>query len=116
SGVPDVIGHFDTVVSYDDLTGECATWFAGNGMVVGEAVFVADPSGVAENDGWLLAMVTPRSAAADSSTSVAAATDLVVIDARDVAAGPIARMHLPDRLPFGFHGNYFAQAGEKPRA
>lgn len=116
SGVPDVIGHFDTVVSYDDLSGDRATWFAGPGMVVGEAVFVADPSGVAENDGWLLAMVSPRNPTANSSTGVAATTDLVVIDARDVAAGPVARMHLPDRLPFGFHGNFFASVGTKPRA
>ncbi len=108
SGVPDVIGHFDTVVSYDDLSGERATWFAGPGMVVGEAVFVADPEGDNENDGWLIAVVSPRGLAADSLISDSLRSDLVVMDARDVAAGPIARVHLPERLPFGFHGDYFA--------
>ena len=108
SGVPDVIGHFDTVVSYDDLTSDRATWFAGRGMVVGEAVFVPDPDGLAENDGWLLAIVSPRNVSADFHKSDSLRSELVVIDARDVGAGPIARVHLPERLPFGFHGNYFA--------
>jgi len=33
---------------------------------------------------------------------------LDVIDARDVAAGPVARVKMPRRVPFGFHGNWFA--------
>ena len=35
-------------------------------------------------------------------------TDLCVLDARDVAAGPIARVRLTQRIPFGFHANWFA--------
>ena len=66
--------------------------------MTGEAVFAPDPDGTAEDDGWLLACVTNR---ADDST------DLVVIDARDVASGPVARVRMPHRLPFGFHGNWF---------
>jgi len=93
-----IIGHFDTVVAYDDLTGERTTWFCGPTSITGEAVFVPDPAGAAENDGWLLSCVTDRT---DDST------DLVILDARDVSAGPIARVHLPRRLPFGFHGNWF---------
>jgi carotenoid cleavage dioxygenase len=30
--------------------------------------------------------------------------DLVVIDASDVTAGPVATVHLPRRVPTGFHG------------
>lgn len=37
-------------------------------------------------------------------------TDVVVIDTRDVASGPVARVHLPRRLPFGFHANWFPAA------
>jgi carotenoid cleavage dioxygenase len=33
-------------------------------------------------------------------------TDLCIIDARDLAAGPVARVHLPQRVPAGFHGNW----------
>ena len=93
-----IIGHFDTVVKYDDATGERTTWFCGPGCVTGEAVFVADPDGAAEDDGWLLSCVTDRN---DDTTA------LVVLDARDLAAGPVARVHLPRRMPFGFHANWF---------
>lgn len=93
-----IIGHFDTVVKYDDATGERTTWFCGPGCVTGEAVFVADPDGAAEDDGWLLSCVTDRT---DDTTA------LVVLDARDLAAGPVARVHLPRRMPFGFHANWF---------
>ena len=35
-----------------------------------------------------------------------------ILDAADVTAGPIARVHLPHRMPFGFHANWFASNGE----
>ena len=55
-----------------------------------------DPDG-AEDDGWLLAYV--HDAATDRS-------DVVVLDAGDVTAKPIATVHLPVRVPFGFHGSW----------
>jgi len=33
-------------------------------------------------------------------------SELVVLDARDVAAGAVARALLPCRVPDGFHGNW----------
>jgi len=98
SGEATIVGHFDTVVKYDDASGERTTWGVGAGCITGEACFAPDPDGVAEDDGWLLAHVTDRGAGT---------TDMVVLDAREVAAGPIARIHLPWRLPFGFHVNWF---------
>ena len=94
------LGDFDAIVRYDDLTGERAVWSAGPHGHVGEGVFAADPDGTAEDDGWVLVVVT--NATTDAS-------DLVVLDARDVAAGPVARVHLPQRVPFGFHGNWFPE-------
>lgn len=72
------------------------------GLHRGRHVVAADPDGAAENDGWLLTVVTDRAEGR---------SDLAVIDARDVAAGPIARVHLPQRLPFGFHSNWFPADG-----
>ena len=95
-----IIGHFDTVVKYDDVSGERTTWYCGPDSITGEAVFVADPYGTTEDDGWLLSCVTDRT---DDTTAV------MVLDARDVAAGPVARVHLPCRVPFGFHANWFPQ-------
>ncbi len=56
------------------------------------------PAERAEDDGWLLNVVY------DDDRD---ASDLVVLDAHDIAAGPIATVQLPRRVPFGFHANWF---------
>ena len=33
-------------------------------------------------------------------------SDLVVLDATDVARGPVATVHLPARVPYGFHATW----------
>ncbi len=96
------LGDFDAIVAYDTSTGGRVWWSAGPHGHVGESVFAADPEGTGENDGWLLNAV---------HYDDRDATDLVVLDARDVAAGPVAAVHLPQRLPFGFHANWFPQVG-----
>jgi carotenoid cleavage dioxygenase-like enzyme len=64
----------------------------------GEAVFVPSPSGpVDESNGWYLGYV--YDAARDGS-------DLVILDASDFAGDPVARIRLPRRVPYGFHGNW----------
>ncbi|CAL8467343.1 g6880 [Coccomyxa elongata] len=45
-----------------------------------------------EDDGWLLAPVF---------RSASMTTDLVILDAADVAAGPVATIHLPHHIPIG---------------
>ena len=86
---------------YDAVTGAKTSWYSGDHGHVGEAVFAPDPGGSAEDDGWLLTLVW------DDATD---GTDLCVIDARDVAAGPVARLHAPHRVSFGFHVNWFPEA------
>ena len=64
----------------------------------GEAVFVPSASGPAdESSGWYLGYVYDP--ARDGS-------DLVIIDASDFAGPPVARIQLPQRVPYGFHGNW----------
>ena len=95
------LGDFDAIVKYDDLGGTRHVWSAGATGHVGETVFAPDPAGTAEDDGWLV------NAVYDSGTD---RTDVCVLDARNVEAGPIARIHLPTRMPFGFHANWFPTA------
>jgi len=92
------IGDFDTIVKYDERTGVRTEWFAGKSAHVGESVFAPDPDGRSEDDGWLV------NAVYDDARD---ATEVVVLDARDVAHGPVARVQLPRRIPFGFHANWF---------
>ncbi len=101
-GERSLIGQFDTVVKYDDQTNQRWTWFSGKDHHVGEGVFAPDPNGTAEDDGWLL--LTDHDHAANT-------TDVCVFDAQNVEAGPIARVHMPQKIPFGFHVNWFRADG-----
>ena len=33
-------------------------------------------------------------------------SDLVILHAQDFAGDPVASVHLPQRVPYGFHGNW----------
>jgi carotenoid cleavage dioxygenase len=37
-------------------------------------------------------------------------SDLVLLSAQDVAGDPVAVVHLPRRVPYGFHGNWMPTA------
>ena len=70
---------------------------------VGENVFAPDPDGSAEDDGWIINSIHDDADGGQSS--------IVVLDARDLAAGPVARVLIPQRMPFGFHANWFPATG-----
>ncbi len=82
---------------YDLRTGRSWTCRFGPGFAAGEPVFVAAPGAKSEDEGWLLTYV--YDAARDKS-------DLVILDATAIEKGPIARVHLPRRVPNGFHGSW----------
>ena len=62
-----------------------------------EAVFVPSARDAGEDDGRVLSLVYD----ADRDTS-----DLLVLNAADFTGEPQAVVHLPQRVPFGFHGNW----------
>lgn len=69
----------------------------GRGRFPGEPVFAA--AGYGEDDGFLLTFVF------DAGRN---ASEFVALDAKNLSAGPVARVPLPQRVPFGFHGAWFA--------
>lgn len=87
--------EFLGVARRDDTTGALDLYDPGPGERVNEVTFV--PTGDGEGEGWMLAYAWDR--ARDAS-------DLLVLDALDLAAGPVARVHLPARVPYGFHGTW----------
>lgn len=87
--------NFAGVIKQDFRTGERTRWRPGRRLHAGEFLFV--PDGTDEDDGHLLAY------AYDDATR---RSRLVVLDARDVAAGPVATVALPTRVPFGFHATW----------
>jgi carotenoid cleavage dioxygenase len=91
------------LVRYDLSTGDAVEHAFGTAESPGrpgEAVFVPSTAGPAdESSGWYIGYVYDP---------VRDGSDLVIIDASDFAAQPVARINLPQRVPFGFHGNWIA--------
>jgi carotenoid cleavage dioxygenase len=87
----------DTIAHYDRQTGLRSTCVVAAGDSVSEPVFVAAGEDAGEGQGWLL---TVAYRARDD------VSELLVLNALDVAAGPVASAILPRRVPFGFHGNW----------
>lgn len=93
--------HWPTV-KHDLSTGERWVFDHGPGRAAGEPVFVGRAGGASEDDGWLVTYVH------DGNNDSA---EFVVIDAQDFARGYVARVKLPQRVPFGFHGNWVRDPG-----
>jgi carotenoid cleavage dioxygenase-like enzyme len=67
----------------------------------GEAVFVPVSPGAAEDEGYVMAYAHDLNCGR---------TDLVILAAQDFAGEPVARIHLPIRVPLGFHGSWIADS------
>lgn len=67
-----------------------------------EPVFVPAGPDAAEDEGWVTAYLY------DAGTN---RSDVVVLHAQDFAGEPVATIHLPDRVPYGFHGSWVPDEG-----
>jgi carotenoid cleavage dioxygenase len=85
------------LLKYDLQRDESTRFEPGEHRYPGEAVFVRAADGAAEDEGWVLSVV--YDATRDAS-------DLVILDATSFAGPPVAVVHLPARVPFGFHGSW----------
>jgi 8'-apo-carotenoid 13,14-cleaving dioxygenase len=92
-------------LKYDLVTGERSSYDYGPGVGGGEPVFVERPNATAEDDGWLMTFTHAH----DGSTA-----SFVVLDAQDLARGPVAEVPLPQRIPYGFHGNWVSDRSVAP--
>lgn len=82
---------------HDMVTGQVESHVAGTHKAVGEAVFIPSSENAAELQGYLMSI------AYDMDTD---RSELRIISAEDISGDPVARIHLPVRVPFGFHGNW----------
>ena len=92
-------------LKHDLVGGTREVFDHGAGRCAGEPVFVARPGSTDEDDGWLMTFVH------DLTTDGA---ELVVIDAQDFGRGYVAQVMLPQRIPFGFHGNWVSDRSVAP--
>lgn len=90
------------LLKYDFENRRSETHYYGQGRFGGEGVFAPRPNATAEDDGWLLTYVYDTEL--DRS-------ELLVINAQDMNSEPVARVLLPQRVPYGFHALWVADTG-----
>ena len=95
SAGPNVLGG--GLIKHDLHTGSRETHDFGAGTHAAEPVFVPASDDAAEDDGHVITFVY------DEKTN---GSDLVILHAQDFAGAPVASIHLPQRVPYGFHGNW----------
>lgn len=93
---------FDAIAHVDLATKRKTAYVLPPGDLTSEPVFVPRSENAEEGDGWLLAVIY---------RSHEDRSDLVVLESRNVDAGPVATASLPRRVPFGFHGNWLDAQG-----
>jgi carotenoid cleavage dioxygenase-like enzyme len=82
---------------HDMVSGTRRVHDVGAGRHPGEFVFVPASVDSAEDHGWLIGFLV------DGAHET---TELVILDARNFEGEPVATVHLPHRVPPGFHGNW----------
>lgn len=81
---------------YDFETGATQLYEYGADANAGEPVYVPNPDSEKEGDGWLMCFVHNPGEGAFLS----------ILSAGNFADGPVAKVHIPGRVPNGFHANW----------
>jgi carotenoid cleavage dioxygenase len=89
--------ELDSLAHIDHRTGKRILRRLPAGDTVSEPVFVPSRKGAPEGDGWILAVVYRR---AENRS------ELLILDAQNIAGEPAAVLEVPRRVPAGFHGNW----------
>ncbi|WP_308122489.1 carotenoid oxygenase family protein [Streptomyces sp. WAC04114] len=98
-GTPPYRAFASALIKHDLLRGTSQVHRLPAGAAASEAVFVpSDPydGRAAEDNGYAIAYVHDLDRGA---------SDLVILAARDFTGEPVARIHLPGRVPPGLHGS-----------
>jgi carotenoid cleavage dioxygenase-like enzyme len=100
---------FDGLLRYDRSTGERSRYDFGPGRFGSEAPFAPRDGSTDDADGYLVSFVTDAREGR---------SEVEILDAADIAAGPVARVRLPQRVPVGFHATWVRadQLGSDRRA
>jgi carotenoid cleavage dioxygenase len=91
---------FNALVKYDLQNQTTTIHDFGTNAGVEEAVFAPNPLGTQEDEGYLMLFVYDE---------IKNMSDLVILDAQNLAAEPLAKIHIPRRIPYGLHGSWFAE-------
>jgi carotenoid cleavage dioxygenase-like enzyme len=89
---------YNSTARFDLQTGRAQLCKYGDNANAGEPVYVPVPGKSAEEDGYLMCFVHNPGEGAF----------LAVLSAADLSQGPVAKIHIPGRVPNGFHANWMA--------
>ncbi|MBD3883986.1 carotenoid oxygenase family protein [Phormidium tenue FACHB-886] len=95
NSAPTAMPKFDGLLKFDLDNQHVQMHPFGTGRYGGEGVFVPRPEAIAEDDGWLMTFVHDETQ--DKS-------ELVIVSTQAMTDEPIARIQMPQRVPYGFHG------------
>ncbi|KAK8089453.1 hypothetical protein PG997_004414 [Apiospora hydei] len=100
-GLFNCLGHYTWGDAGDaeGAIGQEDVYFAGPASTFQEPSFIPRDGG-GEGDGYLIALLNHLDVLRN---------DVVIFDAQNLAAGPLATLHLPLKLKLGFHGNFVDQ-------
>ncbi len=86
---------FNQLAHLNLKTGSTDAWFPGDNSCFQEPIFIPRSSDAEEADGYVVALLNVL----DQARS-----ELVILDSRDMASGPIARVKVPLRMRMSLHG------------
>ncbi|MGW8377491.1 carotenoid oxygenase family protein [Streptomyces sp. ODS28] len=91
----------DALLKHDLTAGSAQRRPFRSGAYAGEPFFVPSATAAAEDDGYVMSFVHDPDRGA---------TDLLILSAQDFTGDPVAAVHLPVRVPLGFHGSWVPDA------
>lgn len=90
-----LVPHFEGIVKYDLECNSTEKYLFGPGRTANECPFAPRVGARDEDDGYVVAFISDVNAK-DSG-------EVVILDAKNIANGPLARVKIPQRVPVGFH-------------
>lgn len=90
-----LVPHFEGVVKYDLQANRSEKYLFGAGRTANECPFAPKVGARDEDDGYVVAFV--------SDVNSGNRGEVIVLNAKDIASGPVARVKIPQRVPVGFH-------------
>jgi carotenoid cleavage dioxygenase len=100
------VPHYEGLVKYDTERGSSEKYLFGPGRTSNEAPFAPRAGAKDEDDGYVVTFVADVNAHNSG--------EVIILDAKNFAAGPIARVQIPQRVPTGFHSTWIP--GDQLRA
>jgi carotenoid cleavage dioxygenase len=88
--------EFRALVKYDHEDGSCLRYDYPDNWFGSEAPYAPSAEGTDEDDGYVVTIMTHSDGRSQAW----------VFEAKEIQRGPIARVHLPARVPVGFHAKW----------